>query len=133
MKSNGIMTPKEETVMELLWDTQKPMTISEIGNVIKGKGWNKSTLFNTIQSLSGKNYIKVCGMEKNHTQYARQFEPGISKEDYAAIILTNKGIKRKDLGNIALAMSGANDDSDNKEELIRELELLINRLKGGEM
>ena len=118
MKSYSIMTPKEETVMELLWDKQKPMTVAEIGNVIKGKGWNKSTLFNTIQSLTQKKYLKVCGIEKNHTQYARQFETSISKEEYAAIMLTNKGIKKKDLGNIALAMSGSSDDNFENNELI---------------
>ena len=132
MDYSSIMTQKEEMIMDLLWDNQKPMTISEISNVLNGKGWNKSTLFNAIQSLICKKYISVCGVEKSHTQYARQFETIITKEEYAAILLMEKGIKGKDLANIALAMNGKlNGEDEYNEELIHELESIINHLRGG--
>ena len=111
---------------------KKTMTIAEIKDVLNGKGWNKSTLFNTIQSLINKKYISVCGVEKSNTQYARQFEASITKEEYAAILLTNKGIKRKDLVNIVLAMDGTvKGNKEDNEELILELESIINHLRGG--
>ena len=86
MKDKNLMNPKEENLMELLWDEQRPLTTAEIGSVLKGKGWNKSTLFNTIQSLLEKGYIKVSGVERSHTQYARQFEYTMTKEEYAALL-----------------------------------------------
>ena len=132
--NNNIITPKEEAIMELLWNNKKPMTIAEIKDVLNGKGWNKSTLFNTIQSLINKKYISVCGVEKSNTQYARLFEASITKEEYAAILLTNKGIKRKDLVNIVLAMDGTvKGNKEDNEELILELESIINHLRGGEL
>jgi len=133
MKDKNLMNPKEENLMELLWDEQKPLTTAEIGSVLKGKGWNKSTLFNTIQSLLEKGYIKVSGVERSHTQYARRFEYAITREEYAAVVLTYKGIKRRDLANIALAMSGVSDkDNKEAEELIHELEEIIKQLRGSE-
>ena len=125
------MSPKEEGLMELLWDEQRPLTTAEIGSVLKGKGWNKSTLFNTIQSLLENEYIKVSGVERNNTQYARQFEYAMTKEEYAALVLTEKGIKRSALGNIALAMTGSSgSDDEADEELIQELENIIKQLRG---
>ena len=41
MKDKNLMNPKEESMMELLWQEQKPLTTAEIGSVLKGKGWNK--------------------------------------------------------------------------------------------
>ena len=131
MKDKNLMSPKEENLMELLWDEQRPLTTAEIGSVLKGKGWNKSTLFNTIQSLLEKGYIKVSGVERSHTQYARQFEYTMTKEEYAALFLTEKGIKRSALGNIALAMTGSSSsDEEADEELIQELENIIKQLRG---
>ena len=131
MKKRNLMNPKEEGLMELLWDEQRPLTTAEIGSVLKGKGWNKSTLFNTIQSLLENEYIKVSGVERNNTQYARQFEYAMSKEEYAALVLTEKGIKRRALGNIALARTGSSgSDDEADEELIQELENIIKQLRG---
>ena len=125
-----LMNSKEEVMMEMFWEEPKPLTTSEIGSKLKGKGWNKSTLFNTIKSLLDKNYIRVIGVERSNTQYARQFEASFSKEEYAAVVLTSKGIKRSSLANIALAMSGSLDeDKDADEELIHELEGIIEKLR----
>ena len=38
MKDKNLMNPKEENLMELLWDEQRPLTTAEIGSVLKGKG-----------------------------------------------------------------------------------------------
>ena len=47
--------------------------------------------------------------------------------------MTYKGIKRRDLANIALAMSGVSDkDNKEAEELIHELEEIIKQLRGSE-
>lgn len=66
-----------------------------------------------------------------NTQYARQFEYAMTKEEYAALFLTEKGIKRSALGNIALAMTGSSSsDEEADEELIQELENIIKQLRG---
>ena len=130
MKDKNLMNPKEESLMNLLWEERRPLTTAEIGTVLKGRGWNKSTLFNTVQSLIEKGYIRVSGMERNHTQYARQFESAITREEYAAVVLTCKGIKKRDLANIALAMSDSSDGDDKEdEELIQELKEIIKQLR----
>ena len=131
LKNSNLMTPKEEGLMELLWSSAEPQTTADISSVLNGKGWNKSTIFNTIHSLLKKNYIKVSGVERSNTQYARQFESAVTREEYAAIVLTEKGFNKSSLANIALAMTGSShkDDSDN-EKLIGELEEIIAQLRG---
>ena len=65
------------------------------------------------------------------TPNAKTLRKTMTKEEYAALFLTEKGIKRSALGNIALAMTGSSSsDEEADEELIQELENIIKQLRG---
>ena len=106
MKNNGLMTQKEEDLMEFLWKQATPLTITEMAGIGQEE-WNQVTLFRIVKGLLNKGYLKIHGFEKNNTQYARSFIPSLTKEEYAAILLSERGIKSSSLGSIALAMLGA--------------------------
>ena len=89
---NMRLNQREEDMMEMLWEQGQPMTSAEMKETLEKQGWNKSTLFNTIQSLLDRGCIRISGLERNNTQYARQFEAAVSKEEYMARLLTEKGI-----------------------------------------
>lgn len=136
MKRRELLNGREEEMMYIMWDMKEPSTSVEMLDRLLDNGWNRSTVFNTIQSLIDKGFLRVIGVERNHTQYARQFEPAITREEYAAKLLIAKGLDCDKLGNIAIAMIGSdnssNDDKkgkDRKKELIKELEATIARLK----
>ncbi|MBR1451517.1 MAG: BlaI/MecI/CopY family transcriptional regulator, partial [Lachnospiraceae bacterium] len=107
MKRRELLNGREEEMMYILWDVGEPSTSVDMLDRLLDDGWNRSTVFNTIQSLIDKHFLKVTGVEKSNTQYARQFEPAITREEYAAKLLIEKGIDCEKLGNIAVAMIGS--------------------------
>ncbi len=139
MKRRELLNGREEELMFILWERQGPTSSVGIMDDLLKDGWNKVSVYNTIQSLIDKGFLTVTGMQKSNTQYARQFEPSVTKEEYAARLLIEKGLGCDALGNIALAMAGStrtgkrgNKDRKENEKLIKELEDTIRRLKEGE-
>ncbi|MCR5234667.1 MAG: BlaI/MecI/CopY family transcriptional regulator [Lachnospiraceae bacterium] len=139
MKRRELLNGREEELMFILWERQEPTSSVGIMDDLLKEGWNRVTVYSTIQSLIDKGFLTVIGMQKSNTQYARQFEPSITKEEYAARLLIEKGLGCETLGNIALAMAGSassgkkdNKDRKENEKLIKELEDTIRKLKEGE-
>lgn len=132
MKNNGLITQKEEDLMEFLWKQATPLTITEMAGIGQEE-WNQVTLFRIVKGLLNKGYLKIHGFEKNNTQYARSFIPSLTKEEYAAILLSERGIKSSSLGSIALAMLGAGKrkkiNQDEEDKLIGELENIIEQIR----
>ena len=133
MDSRYIMNKREEKVMEHLWTKGIPMTITELEELMVDEKLGKASIFKAVQSLMKYGYIKINGVELVGKSYARRFEAAISKEEYAAIVLLEKGFSRSSLGEIAVAMIGSEKGSKkNKKEnekLIADLERVIAKLK----
>ncbi len=136
MNRRELLNAREEDMLYILWDIQEPVTSVDMLSRLLDDGWNRSTVFNTIQSLIDKGFLRITGVERSHTQYARQFEPAITREEYAAKLLIAKGLGCDTLGNIAVAMIGSDNSPksdkkkrDRRKELIKELEETIARLR----
>ena len=71
--------------------------------------------------------ITVCGSVQYGTQYARQFIPSLTKEQYAAKLVMSKGIKKNAIAAVTVAM--VNEADEDGEELIQQLEEIIGELK----
>ena len=133
MKIKHIMSSREEKVMEHLWKKGTPMTITELEELMAEDGLSKASIFKAVQALIKCSYVKVSGVELVGKTYARQLEAEISKEEYAAFILLEKGFTRSSLGEIAVAMTGSDRGSkanaSENEKLIRDLEEIIAKLR----
>lgn len=133
MKNNKLMTPREEDLMNVFWNQEEPMAITDIIELLDKEQWNQVTLFRIVKKLLDKGYLEIYGFKKNNTQYARKFIPSLTKEEYAAVLLSERGIESNSLANIALAMLGGNKRKEVCEEeknyLIHELENIIKQIK----
>ena len=85
------LTTREEELMEMLWESDKPLTSVEMLELSDGYSWKDNYLHIMLRSLLKKEAIRVCGTVQYGTQYARQFEPAITKEEYAAKLIAGKG------------------------------------------
>ncbi len=136
MKEKKTLNKREEKIMETLWSQQKAVTITEIEELFADEKISKASIFKAVQALVKHGYINICGVELIKKTYARKLEPAISREEYAAIMLMERGITRSSLGEIALAMTGSDKNSKNcqedDEQLIKELEGIIAKLRGQE-
>lgn len=133
MNDRKVMGKSEEKLMDFLWEQNKAMTIVEIEQQMAREGLKKATIFKAVQSLVEQEYLRVNGFERVSKSYARKFEPAVTKEEYAAVVLAARGIDTNSLGNLTMAMLG-NENSEERDEeadekLIEELEDIIVQLR----
>ena len=123
-----LLTRSEEELMELFWNRSEPLTSVEILNIDVNRSWNDSYIHIMLRSLLKKGTIKVCGTVQYGTQYARQFIPIMTKEEYTAKIIISKGLEKKSIAKVTLAM--VKETSGKGEiDVIKQLEEIIDELK----
>lgn len=126
------LTNSEEDLMELFWERKEPLTSVEILELSADRSWNGNYVHMMLRSLLKKDMVKVCGTVQYGTQYARQFVPAVTKEQYAAKLVMSKGIGKNSIAEVTVAMVNETDDTDG-EGLIQQLEEIIEELKGKEI
>lgn len=129
-KNNKYLTGSEEELMELFWSRKDALTSVEILKIDTSHSWSDSYLHIMLRSLLKKGMIKVCGTVQYGTQYARQFVPIITREEYAAKIVMSKGLDKNSVAKVAVAMV-KEADGEGGEDLIQQLEQIIEELKEG--
>jgi predicted transcriptional regulator len=78
-----MLTKSEEEIMSLLWEVGAPLASSEIVSKSVDRTWRKSYINLLINSLLSKNMIKVVGVKQMTKNYARTFEPTMTKYAYS--------------------------------------------------
>lgn len=127
------MNHREETIMEIFWNTDGALTSQKLVAMLELDGWNRMTVFRTIKSLYENGYIKVSAIYEMNNMRGREYVAAMTREEYAAKYLLSKGYHTSGLGDIAVAMVNAEDAEHikDKEALIEDLEAIIQRLKEG--
>lgn len=120
------LTTKEEELMNLLWVQDKPMTSVEMLEIADTHSWSDNYLPIMLKSLLKKGAIKVCGYVQCGTQYARQFNYAITKEEYVARLAVGRGLRTNSIPKVAVAM--VEELGEDKDDVIRELEEIIKEL-----
>lgn len=121
------LTNSEEDLMEIFWERKELLTSVEISEISADRSWNGNYVHMMLRSLLKKGMITVCGSVQYGTQYARQFIPSLTKEQYAAKLVMSKGIKKNAIAAVTVAM--VNEADEDGEELIQQLEEIIGELK----
>lgn len=83
----GELKKRQFEVMDVLWESGKPMIASEI--VKAREDLNINTVQASLRSLLKKNYIEVVDIVYSGTVLSRRYQPLISKEDYTNSIETD--------------------------------------------
>ncbi|MCI6857664.1 MAG: BlaI/MecI/CopY family transcriptional regulator [Eubacterium sp.] len=77
------ITTSEKEILEVLWDQQDPLTSSEIVDVSENRTWKASSVHLLLNSLLKKGFVQVAGFKKTTKNYARTFEPSMTREEYS--------------------------------------------------
>ena len=78
------LTNSESEMMEVLWKASRPLTSSKIVALSEGQTWKPSYVHILINSLLKKEMIEVAGFEQSTKNYARTFQPTMSRDEYIA-------------------------------------------------
>lgn len=130
-----MLKEKEELVMNTIWDADKPITSMDIKEILSNEnGENRSdvNVHRILKILLDNELISVSGFIAVGTQYARQFIPTLSKEEYTVRMLSDKKMSSGSLARIALGLvkeSGTGKKDEVSDELIEELEKALSDLK----
>lgn len=124
--NSDFLTKSEEELMEIIWASEVPLTSVEILKLAKNRSWSGSYIHIMLRSILKKKLIKECGTVRYGTQYARQFEQIVTKEEYAAKLAMSTGIKKGAIAKVAVAMAKETGD---EEEVIAQLEEIIKELR----
>lgn len=130
-KKKSFLTGSEEELMELFWDRKEALASVDILKIAENHSWNDSYLHIMLRSLLKKGMLEVCGMVQHGTQYARQFVPAMTKEEYAAKIVMSKGLDKSSVAKVAVAMV-KETEGELKGDLLEELEKIIEELRDEE-
>lgn len=127
-KKNELLTKGEESLMELFWDASEPLTSMQLSE--RTDAFNDSYIHKLLKSLLAKNIIKVEGLVASGKQYARAFQPMMTREEYAAEVMCELGIRgEKAIAKVVVAMVKASEES-SKDVLVKQLESMVQELKG---
>ena len=93
-----MLTKSEEEIMNLLWEVGEPLASSEIVSKSVNRTWRKSYINLLINSLLNKQMIEVVGVKQMTKNYARTFQPTMSKCAYSVKrIFSQKGFKEENI------------------------------------
>ena len=118
------MTKSERQIMELLWQSDRPLSCAEIVALSEDKTWKDSYVHSLLKSLMKKGIVRIDGYELIFRSYARKFAPAIRYDEYVLLSgYTENQLKDADrmLGFIKTILTYSDD-----KELKKRLKGLMN-------
>lgn len=122
--ANILLTKNEKKIMDLLWETGRPLTGSEIAAMAKDAAWQQSFVLRCLNSMEEKSVIKNVGTVRNSRRYSRLFAPAVTREEYAAKLALSCGIGRDSVLGVSMALAKETHD----EKLYEKLEDIVRQL-----
>jgi predicted transcriptional regulator len=118
-------TKREEELMNFFWNQARPLTSNDILKDCVDRTWKNKYLPVMLKSLENKKAIKVCGVVQYGTQYARQFIPIISKEEYFTQLAVNGGVNLLSFSKVVFNLATENKKEEEQKEIMNQLEEII--------
>lgn len=122
-KGRKNVTDSEREVLELLWNSDEPLTSTEIVRLCIGRTWKSSYFHIMINSLLKKEMIRVAGFKKTTKNYARTFEPTMTRDQWNLLRMKQeKGVTAELLKEMLEMIITEGADEEILEELFEVIE-----------
>lgn len=82
------LTKSEKEIMGLLWNTDRPLTATEIVQLTPERTWKKSYIHLLINSLIEKELIKSDTLVRTGRNFGRAFIATMSEEEFEILQIT---------------------------------------------
>lgn len=129
-KKVSILTPNEQLLMELFWNIGKPMTSIDLCDYLPDdcQDWKNGYLHNLLKILLDKKMLRVTNILQYGRRFAKQYEPALTKEEYAAKMVSSLNFESDSVSKIAYAIA-KEVSGENSDRIISELEDILDKLK----
>lgn len=118
------LTEREYEIMEILWQSKKPMLASDIMEAAENTSGN--SVHKILNKLMEKGLVKVAGNVKVVKSQSRLYAPAVSAVEYIAIQsgeIFKSTTKKFDLKNFLLCLTKKNKSRN--DEIINEIKSFI--------
>ena len=78
------LTKREMEIMDVLWETDKPLSRADLLERSEEKTWKDSSVHILLNGLLQKGVIREAGLVKRSKTYGRVFCPTMTREEYFA-------------------------------------------------
>lgn len=120
------LTKSEKEIMGLLWNTDRPLTATEIVNLTPERTWKKSYIHLLINSLIEKKLIKSESLVRTGRNFGRAFVATMTEEEFMILqITTGRNFSPNSIPTLVSALLDATDDP----ELILKVDEILKARK----
>lgn len=120
------LTKSEKEIMNLLWNSDRPLTATEIVNMTPERTWKKSYIHLLINSLIEKELIRSDSLVRTGRNFGRTFVATMSEEEFVIFQLTSSSNFSSD--SVPRLVSALLDTCDDPK-LIEKLEQVLQQKK----
>ncbi|MGN1141282.1 MAG: BlaI/MecI/CopY family transcriptional regulator [Oliverpabstia sp.] len=120
------LSPNEQYLMNIFWDIGKPLTSADLSQYVKE--WKNGYLQNVLTSLTKKGMIECVNILQHGRRFLKQYKITITKEEYAARMISSLHFNKQSIPQIALALA-KELSNDERDEVIHSLEKIVEDFK----
>lgn len=95
------LTKSEMEIMDVLWESDKPLSRADLLSRSEEKTWKDSSVHILLNSLLQKGAIAEAGLVCRSKTYGRVFSPTMTREEYFAMTIFSHRHKPEIVGLIA--------------------------------
>ncbi len=92
------LTKSEMEIMDVLWDSEKPLSRADLLARSEEKTWKDSSVHILLNGLLQKRAIQEAGLVKRSKTYGRVFSPTLTREEYFATTIFSHRHKPQIIG-----------------------------------
>ena len=115
------LTRSEMEIMNVLWESDVPMSRSDLLANSEGKTWKDSSVHILLNGLLQKGAIREAGLVKRSKTYGRVFAPTLTREEYFANTIFSHSHKPDMVGLFAALLCR----EEINEEVLQQMAALI--------
>lgn len=117
------LTKSEKEIMGLLWNTDRPLTATEIVNLTPERTWKKSYIHLLINSLIDKEMIRSEKLVRTGRNFGRAFVATMPRETFSILQITNSvSFSPQSIPGLVSALADTAKDPQILDEAIRILQ-----------
>lgn len=122
-----MLTKNEMDIMNVLWTEKRPLSKTEIVNLVPDHSFKVASIHNILNTLMEKGLICVDGFVRTTKNFARTFTFQMSREEFAKLQFSQQ-LEHMDKSAIPYLMSALIEKSVD-QDLIDELQEMLDRKK----
>lgn len=119
------LTRSEMEIMDVLWESGKPVSRADLLSRSEDKSWKDSSVHILLNGLLNKGAIREAGLIKRSKTYGRVFIPTMTREEYFAQTIYSHRYKPQVVGLVRALLEQQNFSREELEQISKMIQSRI--------